>query len=201
MIKVFYLKPTNRSRLYLRRFADGNCPLIQGDYSYHNHMVYIGDDTAKKSMGDTHPHNDTRWPTACKCGYKFKNKDTWQLFSQLIYKRHDTGEEMILKEAPVGACWNADWRAKGKTYPSFGIGEDGRCLYIKTLGGDWCPDERASNCTLPHDSTHKCWCRSGSPEEGNLHIDKVGVTCQAGAGSIMIGSYHGFCHNGYLTDC
>jgi hypothetical protein len=33
----------------------------------------------------------------------------------------------------------------------------------------------------------------------NLHVDKAGLTCQAGAGSILCGNYHGFLHNGELT--
>ena len=38
------------------------------------------------------------------------------------------------------------------------------------------------------------------PRTGNVHVDKSGDTCAAGAGSILIGGYHGFLHNGYLTD-
>lgn len=47
---------------------------------------------------------------------------------------------------------------------------------------------------------HKCWVRHGDPKTGSVHVDKDGVTCGAGAGSILSGSYHGFLHGGYLTD-
>lgn len=47
---------------------------------------------------------------------------------------------------------------------------------------------------------HKCWIRHGDPRTSNVHVDKNGVTCGAGAGSIISGSYHGFLHNGFLTD-
>jgi hypothetical protein len=53
---------------------------------------------------------------------------------------------------------------------------------------------QASNCTLPGDKKHHCWIRHG--EVPNLTVDKAGVTCAAGAGSIQAGDYHGFLRNG-----
>jgi len=48
---------------------------------------------------------------------------------------------------------------------------------------------------------HRCWVRHGRPEDGTLHVDKNGVTCAAGAGSIVAGNFHGFLHGGFLTSC
>jgi hypothetical protein len=64
-------------------------------------------------------------------------------------------------------------------------------------GNHWCIDSRASNCTLPEDRFHRCWCRHG--EVPDITVDKNGITCSAGAGSIQSGDYHGFLRNGEFT--
>ena len=112
-----------------------------------------------------------------------------------IYKRSDTGEEITLRDAPVGAIWRADWYEDMPEY----TGTDGKSYVCRTPGGDWMIDGRASNCTKPNDNEHKCWCRHG--EAPNFTVNKVGNTCAAGAGSIMMRNYHGFLINGELTDC
>ena len=53
---------------------------------------------------------------------------------------------------------------------------------------------RANNCTMPDDRTHRCWIIHGTPP--NITVDKDGHTCQAGAGSIVVGDWHGFIRNG-----
>ena len=123
-----------------------------------------------------------------------------------LWRRVDTGEiKRRISDFPVGAMWCASW-----LYSETRKGAGGRQLYgwdwdnqfespliVKTPGGDWDIDSRASNCTLPNDRTHRCWVRHGQPP--NIHVDKSGLTCAAGAGSIMCGNYHGFLHNGQLT--
>lgn len=74
---------------------------------------------------------------------------------------------------------------------------DGAQLNVMTPGGPWNIDSRASNCTMPFDYEHRCWVRRGEPP--NVHVDKDGNTCQAGAGSIGMTNYHGFLHDGALT--
>jgi len=63
----------------------------------------------------------------------------------------------------------------------------------------WNIDSRCSNCTLPDDKAHHCWVRHGEPP--NITVDKNGLTCSAGGGSILTsdGGYHGFLQNGSLT--
>jgi len=61
----------------------------------------------------------------------------------------------------------------------------------------WNIDSRCSNCTLKDDKAHRCWVRHGEPP--NITVDKNGLTCSAGAGSIQAGDYHGFLQNGSLT--
>lgn len=80
---------------------------------------------------------------------------------------------------------------------------DGRHLMVVLPNGrEWDTGSRASNCDLPKDNTHRCWVRHGDPDRGELvHIDKAGITCTAGAGSIQAGDYHGFLHRGILRKC
>lgn len=46
---------------------------------------------------------------------------------------------------------------------------------------------------------HLCWVRHGTPPGDIVHVDKSGVTCGAGGGSIAIPNWHGFLHNGQLV--
>lgn len=92
--------------------------------------------------------------------------------------------------------------------------EGGTCFYrwanckgdhlivVLPNGHQWDINSRASNCTMREDGLHRCWVRHGDPEKGEpVHVDKSGVTCAAGAGSIGVPGYHGFLHNGELTSC
>lgn len=117
-----------------------------------------------------------------------------------IYRRSDTGEELALNDAPVGAMWYADWYLSEdgeRKHHLIQPGPDGHVLVVRTPGGDWCVDSRASNCTMPDDDEHHCWVRHGEPP--NITVDKNGHTCRAGAGSIAVGDYHGFLRDGHLT--
>lgn len=113
-----------------------------------------------------------------------------------VFRRSDTGEEIIgpLINAAPGAMWYADWMLEVDDNWNY-AGPDGHCLVVRCPNGsDWMIDGRASNCTLPNDKNHKCWVRHGTPP--NITVDKNGLTCSAGAGSIMAGDYHGFLRNG-----
>lgn len=71
---------------------------------------------------------------------------------------------------------------------------------VLPTGEPWDVDSRANNCTLKDDGEHRCWVRHGDPRKGELvHVDKNGLTCAAGAGSIQTDGWHGFLHNGYWT--
>jgi hypothetical protein len=75
---------------------------------------------------------------------------------------------------------------------------DGRHWEVICPGGDyWDINSRASNCTMRDDGTHRCWVVHGEPP--NVHVDKSGHTCGAGAGSIQTSNWHGFLHNGELA--
>jgi hypothetical protein len=137
------------------------------------------------------PRSDQSWPTHCACGYAFTEKDEWQQFHDRIYS--DGPQQWPKRQLPVGAMFFADWYPKNMFWDN----KEDDHLFVLTPGGEWDIDSRASNCTLPNDRLHRCWVRHGEPP--NIHVDKNGHTCAAGAGSIALPGYHGFLHNGYLT--
>lgn len=217
MTAVFWMIPTamveHRLRRYVFSQTDRPCP-VNG---YHNASVYIGDSPATFEHPELHlrahlgmlpatPHDDPRWPTHCAhCDYVFTDDDQWQDFQDLIYMRAvEPHDEYLIRThtdsphralAPAGAMWDSWWMPYAR-------GDDDICLTVMLPNGrTWMVDSRASNCTLPDDTVHKCWVRHGDPRTapGTLHVDKDGVTCSAGGGSIQAGDYHGFLHNGQLT--
>lgn len=199
-LKVFFLEPTDQERRSLRRYADSGVGEPCPKHGYHNAMVKIGIATITNTVLSLQAAEarrlDQRWPTHCDCGYEFKDADHWQDFRDRLYKRQDTGELVALRDHVPGACWDAEWMHRT---PSM-CGPDGRSLHVICPDGrEWCIDGPASNCTMPEDKVHKCWVRHGRPEDGTLHVDKDGVTCAAGAGSIDTGTYHGFLHHGEFT--
>ena len=84
-----------------------------------------------------------------------------------------------------------------KRSPSHLFADGPQLVVILPNRQPWNIDSRASNCTMPYDYEHRCWVRHGEPP--NVTVDKNGLTCAAGAGSIQSGDYHGFLQNGVLT--
>lgn len=139
-------------------------------------------------------------PVPCeKCG----NSSSFSSRGSIkIYRRIDTGEEITKLTDHPGACYedpDGAWDSKARNKR---FGYDGKALVvILPNGSSWYIDSRASNCTRPEDNSHRCWVRHGSPLDGTLHVDKNGDTCQAGAGSIISGDFHGFLHSGHIVSC
>jgi hypothetical protein len=204
----FWLEPIRRARLSLRRYSDRDSTCPSTGWAYHNAQTALFDvDERLEPWGETgtvvyrHDGPQTRadvppaceWPPACACGYVFAEADPWQVFSDHLYQRTDTGSIVTLRTAPAGAMWDAAWM------PADWKGSDGRALIVRLPNGhDWHVDGRASNCTQPDDyPNHRCWTRHGEPPL--ITVDKRGRTCAAGAGSIQAGNYHGFLQAGVLT--
>jgi hypothetical protein len=202
-IKVFWIEPNGLERRWLRRFSlKLTCKAAGRNYC--SAQTFLHDCPADQLWPD-YKHVDPRWPMHCEhCQRAFGPVDDYQLFQRSIYKRPDTGESWPLTDVPVGACWSAPWFTeqeynKGKTGSGYNVGPDGRCLVVRCPDGhDWMIDSRCSNCTRIDDNEHFCWVRHGRPEDGNLHVDKNGNTCSAGAGSIQTKNWHGFLHAGFL---
>lgn len=197
------LSPTGRARLGLRRYS--SAPMGCPGGGYHNAIAYIGETrcvTLTDAAGEQSnrypdaprevPRTDARWPIGCeRCDYVFEPEDEWQVWTEELYVRADTGEHVTIRNAAPGAMWHADWM------PHRYRGPDGHCLVVRLPNGnDWIVDSRASNCDRPDDWQHRCWVRHGVPPK--VTVGKNGLTCGAGAGSIQSGDYHGFLRNGVL---
>lgn len=201
-IKAFWAEPTGVMRQQLRRFVSSDVKCDKGEHGYHQAWVeienaqveyYESDGRKYEKSPKEVPHDDPRWPKSCPCGREFVDTDTWQVFGDAVYAGGST--EFTLRKPVAGAMWDAWWMPYSR-------GDDGICLVVvlPTLH-TWMVDSRASNCTMPTDDIHRCWVRHGDVKSGNVHVDKSGNTCAAGGGSILVPGYHGFLHNGYLTDC
>jgi hypothetical protein len=204
-IKVFFIEPTEAHARFLRRYSHryepATCP-VHNHYHQASFRIEDGEGDGKKGV-KVWPPDDPRWPTKCECGYEFVEEDARQLFTDTIYVRPDTGEKMAWRDAPEGAMWYADWMIEGMNREdgnNMWRGPDGHCLIVRVpRKHDWMVDGIANNCTRKEDKIHKCWVRHGDVRSGNVHVDKNGDTCAAGAGSILTGDWHGFLHNGFLV--
>lgn len=211
---TYWLEATDTVAVGLRRYSRAESSGWTCADGYHSVLVFTAEAPARRVERDGYvsldkqpetPHDDPAWPTSCRCGYVFAEDDERQDWQELIYRRADTGELVSLRShnadttgAPAtarpGAMWDAWWM------PESWRGPDGIALMVRCPNGhDWHVDGRASNCTLPEDRVHKCWVRHGDPRTAPVSVDKNGVTCAAGAGSIQAGDYHGFLQNGVLT--
>lgn len=213
-VQTFWLERTDQVAVGLRRYThgDGGFDCAHG---HHHALVYTGTEPAEyeeRENGRTVrtngtadvDHDDPRWPHTCAqlCGYEFTDDDRWQRWTELIYRRTDTSELRVLHQgapapdapsAEPGACWDAWWMP-------FSRGADGIYLMVRCPDGhDWSVDSRASNCTMPDDDVHHCWIRHGDPRECHVTVDKDGLTCSAGAGSIQTPDWHGFLRDGRLV--
>jgi hypothetical protein len=134
----------------------------------------------------------------CSCGFEFtlENSKSWGRGFHQKFRRVDTGEIFNFNDLPVGAMWDAEYH---HDIPEW-CGPDGLSVHVKCPDGCiWGVDSRANNCTMKDDKVHKCWVRHGDPRKGEIHVDKNGFTCQAGAGSIQTPRWHGFLHNNVLS--
>lgn len=204
-IKVFFLEPIPFARFSSIVYEQTREACTGAAGKHHHATVMLNPRVpieASTSSGnwcekETVPgleRGDPRWPTVCDhCGAALLEEDLASRRSGEPLYRAPDGAEYTLRAAPVGAMWDAVWMHSHR------VGPDGMFLVVRTPGGDWSVDDRASNCTMKDDDVHRCWVRHGDPRSGNVHVDKAGVTCAAGAGSIQCGPYHGFLQNGVLT--
>lgn len=140
--------------------------------------------------------DDPIWQMACKsCSRPLpRDKFNRSLGSRLLYNTASGQPE-------PGDIYVIDYGCAERQKCFYGWTNcDGRHhIAILPNGSHWDIDSRASNCTKRNDTTHRCWVKHGVPP--NLHVDKQGLTCQAGAGSIVAGGWHGFLHHGQFVQC
>lgn len=198
-LPVFFCEPTGRVAHHRGYYCDGCGHRCEEPCTADEHASYSND--------GVRPERDCP-----SCGKPVRT-NSWGVDRE--YRRVDTGETFKSPhDLPPGAVYEAidyygdvahNWRQSprpdGKIYIVKRAGVDGRILVcVCPDGHPWTIDARARNCTMPEDDEHWCWCRHGRPEDGTLHVDKNGVTCAAGAGSIDTGKWHGFLHNGQLVE-
>lgn|GEM_PF-3226888 len=131
--------------------------------------------------------------TACPgCG---AGERVGRLEARLVY---DTADGDL---HPGDLYWSEAGHGGGACPPATGAWANcpGRHLHaVLPNGHHWDLDARASNCTLPDDRLHRCWVRHGEPPA--ITVDKDGLTCRAGRGSVASGDYHGLLRDGVFTD-
>lgn len=211
-IECFLIAPGDHARVWLRRYpnrelVENECPLPDG-HGYHNAMVPLADAPSRineDSIFDVDApevaDDDPRWPTTCGCGYVFTENDHRQVHTETVWVAGD-GREMILRDAPAGAMFDAIWM---RGYGS--VNGNGPAWTCVLPGGStdgrsrvWHMGFEATNCTRKGED-HDCWCVHG--EAPVLTVDKQPEpgrsTCQAGAGSIATQDWHGFLRDGFLV--
>jgi len=167
---------------------DGPC----GKSSLHVARLDVGARVSPRS--DNMPRLERGWKGSCeRCGVEIP-WDEGTLVSGQLFRIWDTPSEAL---EPGCLFWQDDYKGHCSGRWS---NCDGRHLNaVLPNGHHWDIDSRASNCTLKEDTIHRCWVRVGEPP--NVHISKDGLSCAAGAGSILAGDYHGFLHHGVFTSC
>lgn len=191
-LKVKFAKEIG-TRIYLRRYWGEKCA---GGMGCHNAMFKLQDMLHPLILGDREHHGgrpedyaDDLWPKVCEdCGEPVPSTATRQIFNHRLYDTPSGRPER-------GSIWWAHWMPVNWEWDN----KTDYFLYAMCPdGSEWNIDGRASNCGMKNDRSHRCWVRHGDPETGNIHVDKAGVTCNAGAGSIQTPSWHGFLHNGFF---
>jgi hypothetical protein len=189
----FVVEPTDTCTRELRRFVFSSKETCSGPYGYHDASVPFdvgaaiwtthegGHKSYSASEDGIPPHSDPRWPTHCPCGYAFTEADEWQVSTDLLYRRSDTGETWPLRSVPHGAMWRSDW------YEPYYAGPDGQSWSVKLPdGAEWHIDGKANDGKAKGSGG---WTRTGTPPR--LTANPSILTC----------GYHGFLRDGALESC
>jgi len=183
------------TRVYLGKMWPGECGAGQHRAETLYAELKAGEPPLKINSFKQFPPE--AWPTHCEvCGEPVPEEAN-SYASQTRFYNTESG-----RPEPGDMFWAPWYHGEDKKFHCQWDNCDdprGHLIVVLPNGHQWDTDGRASNCTMKEDRLHRCWCRHGEPP--NIHVDKNGHTCQAGAGSIMAGNYHGFLHNGELVEC
>lgn len=190
----FWVERTGEAERSLRWYsrAHDGCPAWDRDY--HDATVAIGRAPLVLNADgyiEAQPVEDVldhpAWPTACACGYAFTDEDHRQYNQEPIYRAAD-GREFPHRSLPVGAMQDAGW------LHSSGVGPDGIALVVvlppeapHSRGHWWHVDGPSRNNGVPGPG----WSRTGDPRHPlTLNVNP----------SILTADYHGWLHDGFLSD-
>jgi len=193
-VPCYWLEETGKLRRSFRRYCqDHDCsaqpPPEPGKVGgYCDDEAFLDEiDWPVKTVVDCFemPHDDPRWPKACHlCHRPFRPDDQWQIFTDTIYRRTDTGALLTLREATPGAMWDAWWYPDQWKNPT-----DGRALMLRLPGGhDWCVDSKSAN--------NSGWTRKGTPP---LVSATPSILVYASDGKTT--AYHGYLTDGQIVSC
>lgn len=178
--KCFVIEPSELVQRSLRRYASPSTCEAGGN-SYHDVEVVIDPElpaaaNAEGGFLKDDYEGDPRWPAKCACGYAFKDEDHWQVNVTRLYKGAPAGL-CILREAPIGAMWDAHWLDHDKWK-----GPDGKSWCVMMPGGiEWIVYGPSSN---------------GSPWDVQGTPPAITVSPSIGIG----GRYHGFIKGGVISE-
>lgn len=186
-VKCVWYDRAPKIKRELRRFATNReCPVhMPGRCGCCDNFVFmdvIPWEAPIIAVQEMPPKDDPRWPTECdRCGYKFADTDTWQVFCDSIYRNSETGEEHFLREIPIGAMYDSHW------LPENHKGPDGVALTVVLPDRTpWVVDGSAYHSGT---ATPRAWKRTGA-------IPKV-----TASPSIRTPRYHGNLIDGVLIPC
>lgn len=194
----------NGRQAYLHRYWGEDCPNVLGlgHYGYHNAKVLVAESDKLDDHdlgGRVEDYPEERWQMHCDhCGAVAPSDAEKQVFRKVRFNTESGDQE-------PGDCWYESWYHEEDYKRDLCRWDNcndprGHLMVRLPDGYVWDTDSRASNCTMKEDRTHRCWVKHG--EAPDLHIDKAGNTCGAGAGSIQgVDGWHGFYHNGQLVQC
>jgi hypothetical protein len=186
------------TRVSLRLYWDGDCQRKSGSSTYHNAQSPLCDIqlNEKRDIDHLPDHYDaSEWPTHCEhCGAAAPVDANRQVSSNLLYNTDSGVPE-------PGDMYYAAWYHPDGYCHWDNCKHDprGHLIVVLPNGHTWDLDGRASNCTMKEDKLHRCWVKHG--EAPQITVDKNGLTCGAGAGSILVKDYHGFLIDGELREC
>lgn len=172
-----------------------------GQSWYSNDKVYhVTEHTLSKSEHELSSHEDLEKrfgpPAICtRCQRKYEGEELSTHASERIVWNTKDGENNH-----PGDMFFAPWMHSVDGHCMFWDNCNdprGHLMVVMPDGGIWDTDSRGSNCTMPEDRNHRCWVKHG--EAPNVTVDKLGLTCKAGAGSIKMISWHGFLRDGKLV--
>ena len=192
-IQCVLISAVAKAKESYRRYATMDDVRCLNGGTYHNVSTAIGvipwpfEHGGEGKIPSEELKKDLRWPQACSCGYRFLEEDTWQHNFEQLYEREDTKELLVLRDAPLGAMWDAPWM--GERFR----GSDGLHLIVRTPGGDWTIDGASSGGGK--------WTRSGSVPNITARPSILMGEVKSTDGRVISPGYHGWLTDGVLIEC